>query len=240
MALITTNAIVLNTIKYGDSSLIVKCYTKELGLLSFLVRGVLKAKKKGAKIAYFQVLNQLSISFNYKNKNALSSIKDIRVVNPYKTIPNSIVKQSLVLFLSEMLSKSIQEETADSNFYAYLESALVWLDYHDKVSNFHLLFLLNLTRFLGFYPDMSNSHYSGFDLQEGNFTQSISNKFVIKNNDFYQFKKLLGINFDDVEEVNFSKKERQTVLQIIIQYFQLHLGNFSKPKSLQVLETIFN
>jgi DNA repair protein RecO (recombination protein O) len=145
-----------------------------------------------------------------------------------------------VLFLSEVLANSIQEEEQNLALYEYLETAFIWLDLHDKVTNFHLLFLLNLTGFLGFYPDTLEIHKKGFDLLEGTFSDSIHEKNVISNNDFYQFKKLLGIIFDTLENVAYSKDERQLVLQVIIQYFKLHLDNFRDPKSLQVLETVFS
>lgn len=240
MAVVTTKAIVLSALKYGDTSLIVKCYTQEEGIKTYMVRGVLKPKKKGITAAYFQPLTQLKIVANHNTKNTLNSLKEVQVYQPYKTIYNNIVKQSVVLFLSEVLSNAIQEEEQNTTLYEYLETALQWLDLHDNVANFHLLFLLNLTGFLGFYPDLSDTKKNGFDLLEGVYSDNYANKNVIYKNDFYQFKKLLGINFDAIQEVSFSKEERQVVLQIIIQYFKLHLGNFRNPKSLQVLETVFS
>jgi DNA repair protein RecO (recombination protein O) len=139
-----------------------------------------------------------------------------------------------------VLSYSIKEEEKNNALFEYIETGLVWLDLHDKVANFHLLFLLNLTRFLGFYPDLTEKEKIGFDLLEGNFTDVTSQKNVIYENNFYQFKKLLGINFDNIENVSFNKQERQIVLKIIIQYFELHLDGFKKPKSLQILETVFS
>ena len=240
MAVVTTKAIVLSALKYGDTSLIVKCYTQEEGIKTYMVRGVLKPKKKGITAAYFQPLTQLKIVANHNTKNTLNSLKEVQVYQPYKTIYNNIVKQSVVLFLSEVLSNAIQEEEQNTTLYEYIETALQWLDLHDNVANFHLLFLLNLTGFLGFYPDLSDTKKNGFDLLEGVYSDNFANKNVIYKNDFYQFKKLLGINFDAIQEVSFSKEERQVVLQIIIQYFKLHLGNFRNPKSLQVLETVFS
>ncbi|WP_298878324.1 DNA repair protein RecO [uncultured Polaribacter sp.] len=240
MAIISTKAIVLNSLKYSDTSLIVKCYTQEEGLKSYLIRGILKAKKGGLKIAYFQPLTQLNIIASHSNKGALNSIKEVQVSNPYKTIYKDIVKQSVVMFLSEVLSFSIKEEEKNNGLFNYLETGLIWLDIHDKIANFHLLFLLNLTRFLGFYPDLSEKDKQGFDLLEGNFSDYTSQKNVISGNNFYQFKKLLGINFDAIEEVSFNKNERQVVLKIIIRYFELHLDGFKKPKSLQILETVFS
>ena len=240
MAVVTTKAIVLSALKYGDTSLIVKCYTQKEGIKTYMVRGVLKPKKKGITAAYFQPLTQLKIVANHNTKNTLNSLKEVQVYQPYKTIYNNIVKQSVVLFLSEVLTNAIQEEEQNTTLYEYLETALQWLDLHDNVANFHLLFLLNLTGFLGFYPDLSDTKKNGFDLLEGVYSDNYANKNVIYKNDFYQFKKLLGINFDTIQEVSFSKEERQVVLQIIIQYFKLHLGNFRNPKSLQVLETVFS
>lgn len=240
MAVVSTKAIVLSSLKYGDTSLIVKCFTQEEGLKSYLIRGILKPKKKGLKAAHFQPLTQLKIVAKHNAKNTLNSIKEAQVIHPYSSIHSDVVKQSLVFFLSEVLANSIQEEEQNKSLFSYLETAFIWLDIHDKITNFHLLFLLNLTRFLGFYPDMSEQHKIGFNLLEGVFSNDVQDKNVIHHNNFHQFKKLLGINFDAIETVSYSKDERQLVLQTIIQYFKLHLGNFRKPKSLQVLETVFS
>lgn len=240
MAVLTTKAIVLSSLKYSDTSLIVKCFTEEEGIKSYIIKGILKAKKGGIKAAYFQPLTQLTLVANHSSKSSLHTLKEVQILNPYKTIYRDIVKQSVVLFISEVLSNSIQEEEKNVDFYNYLEAGLIWLDVHDKIANFHLLFLLNASRFLGFYPDTTETTNFGFDLLNGNFSESIVNKNVISGNDFYQFKKLLGINFDSIEKVSFSKNERQLVLQIIIRYFELHLDGFRKPKSLQILEAVFN
>ena len=240
MAVVTTKAIVLSSIKYSDSSLIVKCFTEKEGLKSYLIKGILKAKKGGLKVAYFQPLTQLLIVANHSNKGSLNSIKEVQISNPYKTIYKDIVKQSVVMFLSEVLSHSIKEVEENIALFEYLEISFSWLDLHDKIANFHLLFLLNFSRFLGFYPDLSDKDKLGFDLLEGNFTDITSHKNIISGNHFYQFKKLLGINFDGIEKVSFSKHERQTVLKIIIRYFELHLDGFKHPKSLQILEAVFS
>jgi DNA repair protein RecO (recombination protein O) len=97
---------------------------------------------------------------------------------------------------------------------------------------------MNLTKFLGFYPDLSESQKEGFHLREGLFTDQQGTD-IIKGIKLIQFKRLLGTKFDDIEEINFSKTERQQLLQIIIRYFKLHLSGFRMPKSLAVLETVF-
>ncbi len=239
MAIITTKAIVLNSIKYSDSSLIVKCYTLEKGVKSYLIRGVLKKTKRSLKVGYFQPLTQLNIVANHKEKSNLHTIKEVHVLYAYTSIHSDVVKQSILLFLSEILATAIQEEEKNLGLYEYLETAFLWLDTHTNVSNFHLLFLLNLTRFLGFYPDTSKKDALGFHLIEGCFTDKIEGKNSITGVHFLAFKKLLGINFDGIENVLLNKKERHVILEIIIQYFKLHLDGFRNPKSLPILETIF-
>lgn len=239
MALVSTKAIVIGVIKYSDTSLIVKLYTQSDGLRSYMLKGVLTSKKGKLKAAYFQPLTVLNITANHNSKGRLNSIKEAHVQFPSKTIYKSVIKQSIVLFLSEVLVNCVQEEEANDLLYEYLENAIYWLDNHEKISNFHLLFLLNLTKFLGFYPDTTEQDKNGFDLVEGIFTDTANKNETISGVKLDQFKKLLGIDFDDVENVLFHKNERQSILQIIIRYFELHLDGFRKPKSLNILEAVF-
>jgi len=238
MAVVSTKAIVLSALKYGDTSLIVKCFTEKSGVKSYMIRGVLKAKKGKIKPAYFQPLTQLQLTANHNNKNTLNTIKEVQVLHPYETIHTSVIKQSIVLFLSEVLTSVIKEEEENTPLYNYLEAGIIWLDTHDSIANFHLLFLLNLSTFLGFYPDVQTNGIA-FNLLEGNFTNSLSGKLTITGEELISFKKLLGINFDAIHKVSFNKKERQAILSIIIRYFELHLDGFKEPKSLRVLETVF-
>lgn len=239
MAIVSTKAIVLSTLKYSDTSLIVKCFTELEGIKSYLVRGVMKPKKRGMKIAHFQPLNQLHLIANHTQRNSLNSIKELQVYHSYKTIYNDVVKQSIVMFLAEMLTNSIQEEEENKKLYSYIEESLMWIDAHTQIANFHLIFLLQLTRFLGFYPDETDKGLSSFDLSAGIYSNNVSNN-SIHNKELKLFNTLLGTNFVAIASVRFNKSERQLVLQILIRYFELHLDGFRKPKSLQILEMVFS
>tara|TARA_R110001583_G_scaffold41776_2_gene132865 strand:- start:777 stop:1493 length:717 start_codon:yes stop_codon:yes gene_type:complete len=235
----TTKAIVINSIKYGDTSLIATCYTKSKGLKTYLLKGILNSKKAKIKTAYFQPLMQLNLTANHNNKGSLNSIREIEVLNFYHSIYSDIKKQSIALFLAEVLYYAIKEEEQNASLFKYLETSLMWLDTHDNIANFHLLFLLNLSKHLGFYPETINSELPYFDLLEGDFNNE--SKFnSISGVKLTQFKKLLGINFDVLHEVNFSGADRYIVLSILIQFFELHLSGFKKPRSLDVLKSIFN
>ncbi len=234
----TTKAIVLSAIKYGDSDLIVKCYT-QLGLKSYMLKGILKSKKGKLKVAYFQPLTHLELVAKHNNKGNLNFIKEVKVSYSYRTIPFNIVKQTMVLFLSEVLSKSIYEEEENELLFEYLEAALIWLDTNDDVANFHLLFLLNLTKHLGFYPEKEYSDALFFDLEEGRFTNSIPRNNRVTAENLTPLKSLLGINFEGLNTLKFNGLIRQSILDILIRYFELHLPGFHKPKSLAILKTVF-
>ena len=237
---IQTKAIVLSSLKYGDSSLIVKCYTQKLGLKSYLLRSILKTKKAALRAAYFQPLSQLELIASHSNKGALGSIKEARVVYAYESLYADFVKQAIVFFIAEMLVISIREEEENQDLFSYLETSLKWLDLHKNVSNFHIVFLMNLTKYLGFYPDESGFTDVSFNLNEGVFTKKAFLGPSLQGEDLSLFKSILGIKFDIVHELSLNVNSRQRLLEILIQYYKLHLVGFREPKSIEVLKNLFN
>lgn len=237
---ITTKAIVLSKLKYRDNDLIVKCYTQKDGLVSYLLRGVFKTKKGQAKLAYFQLLSQLEIVTDYKSKRNLQYIKELKINYLYESLHTHVLKSAIVMFLAEVLSSSLQEEEQNDTLFHYIEAALQWLDAHDSFSNFHLLFLLNLSKHLGFYPDTTNQDAPYFDLSAGEFQSQKSSKYAISGENLMLLKQFLGTSFDALEEVRINSKQRQGFLSLVLLYFELHLGSFKKPKSLQIFNEVFN
>ena len=147
---VKTRAIVLSSIKYQEKSLIVKCFTQSDGLKSYFIQSAFSSKKSQQKIAYFQPLNILEIDANHKNKGTLEHIKEVKIAYNYQSISLDFTKNAMVFFLSEMLHHAILEEEKNDNLFAFLETSLMWLDTHETNSNFHLFFLVELTKFLGF------------------------------------------------------------------------------------------
>ena len=237
---LTTSALVLSALKYGDTSLIVKAYTASDGLKSYLLKGVLSSKKGKLKAAYFQPLTQLELTVVHKNKGTLERIKEVKLLHPYSTIHSDIVKNSLVLFLAEILANSIQGEEKDTALYQYLENAMLWLDQHDQVANFHLLFMINLTKYFGFYPEPPEGISNYFDLAEGEFITAPSLNPLLEKEPLHHFKMLLGTNFDGLNTIKIPKTQRRSLVQSLVLYFELHLHGFRKPKSLAVLNAVFD
>ncbi len=237
--LVTTSAIVLQTIRYGESDLIATLFTKSHGLRSYLLRGVLKSKRGKIKAALFQPLTLLEIEANHKDKGTLERLREVRLQQPYQTLHTDIHKSSLVLFLSEIIKNSIREEEQNHALYQYLETAFLWLDNHGTIANFHLIFLIKLSQYLGFYPDDSSLNEPYFNLLEGCFQTKKTHEQCVTGAIVIALKTFLGTTFDASSTIKMSKISRSELLQLLLTYFGVHLQGFKKPKSLHILNEIY-
>lgn len=235
--LVKTKALVLSTLKYQEKSLIVKCFTYSDGLKSYFVPNAYSGKKSNQKIAYFQPLTLLEIEAVHKNKGTLEHFREIKLYATYQTIPMDVVKSTIVIFLSEILHHSIREEEKNTPLFTLIESALLWLDAHDDIANFHLILLLEVSKYLGFYPEMGNSTAPFFELIEGVFVpfQGVS---CLSEYETVLWRKLMEQKMDKPGKV-FTASERSILLKIIMDFYAIHLEGFKKPKSLEVLREVF-
>jgi len=238
--LVNTNAIVISALKYGEADLIVKCFTQKSGLKSYLLRGILKSKKRKFKTSMFQPLSHLVLVAKHKNKGTLEYLQEAKMLSTYRTMHTDVMKSTMVLFISEILRNSIQEEEENEALYHYLETTLNWLDHHEKFANFHLLFILKLSRYLCFYSYDSNTNPVYFNMLDGVFKDMETNNYCIEEQNSLVLKQLLGINFDELELLKLTKNNRTHFLEMLLLYYQLHIDAFKKLKSLEVLHEIFN
>jgi len=236
---VSTKAIVLSSIKYAESSLIIKAYTESDGLKSYFLKGVLAAKKAKVKAAYFIPLSQLELVGIHKNNASLERISEVKTLYHYQSAQSDIVKNSLVIFLAEVLSSAIVEEEQNQALFNFLSSALIWMDQEDQIANFHLQFLIELSRYLGFYPDLNTKEYPYFNLEEGAFSPVYIKGVCLNDLLSEQLKLFLGTNFDNSKSIKLDKKIKIELLSSLLQYYQLHLNSFKLPKSLEVLHAIF-
>ena len=241
--LVRTNAIVISTVKYGDSSLITRCYCKELGLKSFMLKGILTSKKGGLKKSLFQPLNLINISTQIKNQSnqKLNFIREGSLKVHFKEIPLKIKKNAIALFISEVISRVIYEEgNPNISLYSFLENSIMRLEKDEFSPVFHLKFLTLLSDQLGFYPNLMCQEKEFFDIESGCFCENSNSKYAVGGETVRVFKKLLVINFDDIVQIKISNTLRIKVLDFLIDYFNIHLPRFGKIKSIAVLHEIFH
>lgn len=237
---IETKAIVLSSLKYGDTSLIVSCYTEQLGLKSFIAKGVFSKKKRNTAL-YFP-LNEIDIAYKPKsNDQQLVFLKSAQAAYYYESLHFHPVKSAIVFFLAELLNLILKAEEHNEDLYQFIKQSLVLFDEKkEEFADFHLVFLMNLTHFLGFYPNDDNESAQYFDLENGFFSESNSSINMLNPIETQLFKKLLNTPFDLESKNHFNQQQRGLLLEILVKYYQIHTNNFKKPNSLQVLHELFS
>lgn len=234
-----TRAIVLKAVKYGDNSLIVKLLTEQDGLRSFMVKG---AFNKTAKIraALFQPLTLLDI-ISANNRGELGYLKEAGIEYAYKSIPYEINKNAIVLFVCELLSKSIQDSETDIELFSFIHNALTQLDKAEtNYADFPLKFTIELSRHLGFAPNIDN-YKPGyiFDLEEGCFRHDGANSLYVIDYQLSEgFYRLCKTNIFDNDNLNLRNAERRQLLDAVIAYYKLHVSGFNEIKSNDILKTV--
>ncbi|MGK7395222.1 MAG: DNA repair protein RecO [Candidatus Cyclobacteriaceae bacterium M3_2C_046] len=222
-----TRSIVLNYIKFRDTSIISRIYTEQLGLRSYIVNGVRSARSKN-KIALFQPLTLLDLVVYEKPQANINRISELRCQEPFREIPINIRKSSIALFLAEVLNKSLKEETENQDLFQFIHHSMLILDQQSRhFENFHLQFLLKISRFFGFAPS------SGLELISQVKTQFPSLGLESETD---IIDALLAHPYHD--PVNCSNSTRRRLLDLMIQYYQLHLESMGEIKSLAVLKEV--
>lgn len=226
------NAIILKTTKYQDKNLIVKVYSLEKGLMTFYVQSAFSSAKKASKNAYFQPLNVVNFQLYNHKIGSLPKLKTINNKFLIQDIYIKIEKSCIVMFLVEMINLCIKEEEQNEWMYFFLENKIIELE-NTYNSNFHLIFLLEFTAYLGFYPKKNYQVDYYFDKREGSFTS-------YKNQNCYskEHSQLLYTFFENpLIKINSSKKN--DLLNLLIEYYQNHIDSQLRLKSLDVLREIF-
>lgn len=236
-----TQAIVLRTLKYKDTSLIADLYTELMGRASFLVP-VSRSRKSAVKPVLFQPLALLEVEADFRPTSSIYKVKEAKATCPFSNLPFDPCKSAIALFLSEFLCRALHREGENSPLFAYLQHSISWLDACRRgVANFHLVFLMRLSRFLGFYPNLENYRPGDyFDLQDGCFTSlPPRHPHYIGPQDAAHITTLMRMNYKTMHLFGMSRTDRNRCLALLNDYYTLHLPGFPPLRSLEVLEELF-
>jgi len=235
-----TRGIVLKLTDYGETSVIVQIFTEKFGLQSYIING---AKKPRAKIGrnMLQPLHLLDLVVYYKNTGAVQRIKELKNMPLLNHIPYNVVKSSIALFLNEVLYKAIKQQTADEQLFDYVFNSVELLDnLKEGLANFHLLFLLGLTRYLGFYPGLATvTDTDYFDMHNGVFTRfKPEGSLYLSQPHTQNFRTLISYGFDQLGAINIGNEERRYLINRLLEYYALHIDGFGYVRSHEVLEEV--
>ena len=240
METISTQGIVIHHLKYSDSGIIAKIFTKEAGLHSYIVKGVRKEKSK-TKAAWFQPLTLLDLVVLHSDKRTIQYIKEVAISQALNQISIDIRKSSLSIFIAELMYKSIKEELSNKQLFDFLQTTIVKLnEINIGFAIFHLWFAINLTKYLGFYPQKNYSEDSYFDLSEGVFSSlKPEHELHLNKNISKLLFSLMELNIEELHNFNISKTDRKILLESLFIFYKIHISNFGTMKSHLVLEEVF-
>jgi len=215
-----TKGVVFRFTKYGETSIIVNIFTELFGLQSYIVNGV-RSSSRRSNIALFQPLTLLDLVVYYKENANILRIKEVKCYHPYQSVTSEIKKSAIAMFIAEVLNKSVKEQSHAGEIHDFVANSLMTLDKLQKPENFHLLFLLGLSKHLGFGP---------------NLTEEVLGGHWINETDEVVLKQLMKADYDSPITINHA--QRQTLLLSLLRFYGNHVDNFGELKSLAVLREI--
>ena len=251
----TLRGIVLRTVRYGDTSLIVDLFTESHGRMSFMA-STLRAKRSVRSVSFWQPLSMVEFSAELlPNGGKLPRPSDVRTYYNYIDLPFSPIKSTLALFLAEFLSAALREEKENTPLYRYIESSLQWLDLADSpasIANFHLAFLMHLSRFIGIYPNLDVSGNLNLNpnpplsavnspLSTVHFQLSTLNCQPSTLNSQLYFDLLAGTYCDrQPSHAHFLRNEEARVLPVLFRmnYPTMHLFRLSRRERQRILHVL--
>lgn len=236
-----TRGIVLHQTKYSENFLIVNIYTEELGRQSFLVRGI-RAKRPKFKSNLFQALFPVSLEMTYQPKKQLQTIREITLLPEYLAISTDTVKNSIVFFIAEILYKTLKEEEKNSFLFKFMFDSIKLLGgLENGIANFHLYFMLQYSRYLGFFPQNNYSKESSiFDMMNGGFVKEAPiHSHYLHTEGAKLFASLFNLKTENLSNFKISHQNRRWLLERLVDFYRLHIENFGRVKTIDVLKTIF-
>jgi DNA repair protein RecO (recombination protein O) len=237
-----TRGIVLRSLKYGETGMITTIYTEAFGRMAFIMQGI-HGKRTAVKGNLLKQLFLLEMEVDFKQGRELQRVKEIKNVSPFGSIPFGIVKSSQALFLAELLEKVLREEESRPDLFGFLFRSIQVLDLlEDGVNNFHLIFLIQLTRYLGFGPSNNYSESNQlFDMIAGKFVLlPPAHPWFLQKHESSVIAQLIGMSYQNSTEFKPDQGLRNVLLDFVLEYYGLHMGNKLNLKSLEIFREILH
>ena len=237
-----TKCIALNSVKYSDSSIIARLYSKEYGRLSLMIKGI-NSRKKSNRNIMFQPFFILDVDIYYKSSRGLQTMKESTVAFAPYNICSDVKKSCVAIFLAEVLTSILKEESPNVELFDFIEEAIKYYDQScDGFANFHLAFLAGLSSFLGFEPAKKlEENQMFFDMKNGRFTETPPMHGYYSNKENSSIlARIFASSFDNVKDMAMTGKQRNEILDHLLSYYNLHLSGLTYIKSLEIMKEVFS
>ena len=235
-----TEGIVLQSVRYGDTSLIVKVFTRKQGLKSYMLKGAFNRGSKN-RAALFQNLNVINyVEVGKPKSGTLNYLKDAQLSLVYHSLPMVMNKGAIMMYVSELLSKTITEQEQNEGLFDFIVSSLQWLDLVEQdYASFPLFFTLELTRHLGFYPKANHQSGFCFDMMEGTFAHDYPlHPYYFDAETAALLASLLNVGIDEASRRPLRLSQRRELLDGLIVFMRLHAPVMKDFHSHEVLKAV--
>ena len=233
--------IVLNSMKYGDKAVIVQMLTDTHGRQSYIVQGIGPGKGRGSKLALLQPMFTIEFEGLISDKSDLHRMRDVHSGALLQSVPYDIRKSTISLFMAEVLYRLIGESEANQQLFDFIWGSVVALDAMEEgVANFHLWFLANISRFLGFAPGNEYIDNCYFDMREGEYTpiRPLHDKFL--NTEYSRLlNDLIECDVEYLGEIGLNRTQRVDMLMGLVDYYTVHLDSIRRVQSIHILQEVF-
>jgi DNA repair protein RecO (recombination protein O) len=242
MALSGTRGIVLQQVKYGDTSLICQIYTEEYGRKSFLFKGI-RSKKSRIHPNILQALFIVNLEAYFKEGKDITLVKEASAGTIFTHFPYDINKSAQAMFMAEVLNKCLREEESNRVLFSFIINSIEYFDLMTVgSSNFHILFLVKLSKHLGFYPSTrSDPAELIFDMQEGIYKDHFpGHTDFIDTANSGLLDEILNNNYDQLSGLELNQRMRNELLDFILKFYSIHIEGINRLKSYLILKEIFS
>ena len=233
--------VVLHTLKYGDSSMVVYLLTDAGGRRSYMVQGVRSRSGRGSKLALFQPMFPVEFEGLESPRQQTDRFKEVRAGFVLQSLPFDVRKSTMALFMAEVLYRLVRESEPNEPLFDFVWGSAEALDaMDDGVSNFHLWFLANLSRLLGYRPGNDYTPGAWFDIREGSFTPlRPPHGEVLSADDARILHDLLECDVRYIAEIGLNRRQRVAYLDVLLVYYGYHLDAIHAVQSVRILQEVF-
>ncbi|MFA8300963.1 MAG: DNA repair protein RecO [Hyphomicrobiales bacterium] len=235
--MVTTNGFIISKFNYGETSVICKIFTKDFGLISFIIKGVRKRRASTSPALLFS-FSPVEIEFKIDRKKDLQQTKSLKSEYYVQNIQGEITKSTICMFLAELIQRITPQHEANKPLYDLISEFVCFLEEEeDHYSNSHLIFALQLLSISGFGINNNRSDSNlYFNIREGKFQSQYYRSEYILNR---ELSLLLSKLLEKDHGISIKKIQKHQLLEAILSYYNTHFISFGDIKTLPVLQAIF-
>ncbi len=233
--------VVLGTVKYGDNGVVAQLLTDVAGRQSFMVQGVRSGRGKGSKLALLQPLFAVEFEGRAPSRGEMHRFRELRSGITLRQTPFDVRRSTIALFMAEVLYRLVRESEANESLFNFVWGSIEALDIlEDGVANFHLWFLANLSRFVGFSPTNNYSKGCYFDIREGRYTpQKPMHEEFMQPDEAMILRDMTECDVRHLGEIGLNRHQRVEFLKALMNYYSFHLDSINGVRSISILMELF-